>query len=209
MTTIFIIVFTMTLVYVAISGRLVSYIHFLAVQGVLLFGIAFLELKYLDWLNLSFILMETLIIKAIVIPLFLMVLLRRNKINREAEPYISNFFSLLGMLVGIVLSYMLAYSLTIATVNTMYFAASVSAVYAGVFIMVTRRKIITHIMGYMILENGIFLLSLAVGNEMPMVVNSAILLDIFTSVLALGMFFNKIGDVFQDAEIGKLSRLKD
>ncbi len=209
MTTIFIIIFTISLIYMAVASRLISYIQFLAMQGVLLFGVAFVELKHVDALNLFFILTETLLFKAIMVPLFLRMTIRRNNINREAEAYVSNFFSLLAMLTGIVLSYLLAYSLRVAHVNTIYFSASISAIYAGIFIIVSRRKIITHIMGYMVLENGIFLLSLAVGNEMPMVVNSAILLDIFTSVLVLGMFVNKIGNIFQDMEIGKLSDLKD
>ena len=168
-----------------------------------------LDLHAVELLNLLFILLETLVFKAVVIPVFLTVIIRRNQINRETEAYLSNFNSLVAMLIGIVLSYILAYSLQIEGVNTMYFSASVSATYAGIFIIVTRRKIITHIMGYMILENGIFLLSLAVGNEMPMIVNTGILLDIFTSVLVLGMFVNKIGNVFQSVEISKLSRLKD
>jgi hydrogenase-4 component E len=82
-------------------------------------------------------------------------------------------------------------------------------VYTGIFIIVTRRKIITHIMGYMVLENGLLLLSLAIGGEMPMIINSGILLDIFTSVLALGMFVNKIGNVFPDVEVRTLSSLRD
>lgn len=209
MTAIFIIIFTISLIYLAVASRLISYIQLLAVQGILLFGIAFLELKQVNALNLAFILTETLIFKAAAIPIFLQVIIRRNNITREAEPYVSNFFSLLAMLVGVVLSFLLAYSLHISHVNTIYFSASVSAIYAGIFIIVTRRKIITHIMGYMVLENGIFLLSLAVGNEMPMIVNSAILLDIFTSVLVLGIFVNKIGNVFQGVESAKLARLKD
>lgn len=209
MTAIFIIIFTISLIYLAVASRLISYIKLLAVQGILLFGIAFLELKQVNALNLAFILTETLIFKAAAIPIFLQVVIRRNNITREAEPYVSNFFSLLAMLVGVVLSFLLAYSLHVSHVNTIYFSASVSALYAGIFIIVTRRKIITHIMGYMVLENGIFLLSLAVGNEMPMIVNSAILLDIFTSVLVLGIFVNKIGNVFQGVESAKLSRLKD
>jgi hydrogenase-4 component E len=52
-------------------------------------------------------------------------------------------------------------------------------------------------------------LSLAVGNEMPMLVNLGIMLDIFASVLILGIFLNKIGDVFKDVDVSQLSSLKD
>jgi hydrogenase-4 component E len=64
-------------------------------------------------------------------------------------------------------------------------------------------------MGYLIIENGVFVLSLAVGNEMPMLVNLGIMLDVFGSVLILGIFLIKIGDVFKDVDVDQLSNLKD
>jgi len=64
-------------------------------------------------------------------------------------------------------------------------------------------------MGYLVIENGVFILSLAVGNEMPMLVNLGIMLDIFASVLILGIFFNKIGDVLRNPDVNQLRNLKD
>jgi len=64
-------------------------------------------------------------------------------------------------------------------------------------------------MGYLIIENGVFILSLAVGNEMPMLVNLGILLDVFVSVFILGIFVNRIGDVLKDTDVDQLKNLKD
>ncbi|NJK97269.1 MAG: hypothetical protein HC905_22290 [Bacteroidales bacterium] len=64
-------------------------------------------------------------------------------------------------------------------------------------------------MGFLVIENGVFILSLAVGNEMPMLVNIGILLDIFVSVLLLGIFANKIGDVLKEQDVAQLKNLKD
>ena len=64
-------------------------------------------------------------------------------------------------------------------------------------------------MGFLIIENGVFVLSLAVGTEMPMLVNIGILLDIFASVLILGVFVNKIGDVLKEQDVDQLRNLKD
>jgi len=77
------------------------------------------------------------------------------------------------------------------------------------YLIVSRKKIIIHIIGYIIIENGVFVLSLAVGNEMPMLVNLGIMLDIFASVLILGVFFVKIGDVIKDPDVNVLRNLKD
>ncbi len=64
-------------------------------------------------------------------------------------------------------------------------------------------------MGFLIIENGVFVLSLAVGTQMPMLVNIGILLDIFASVLILGIFVNKIGDVLKEQDVDQLRNLKD
>ena len=63
--------------------------------------------------------------------------------------------------------------------------------------------------GYLIIENGIFLLSLAVGSEMPMMVNLAILLDVLIGVLVFGVFINRIGNTFESTRIEQLSNLRD
>ena len=201
--------FTMTLLYLAIANRLFSYIKLLALQGFLLFGMAYLELKSIDFYNLLFILVETLAVKAIVIPLFLVRIILRNRITREAEPYVTDFFSLVTVTLSVVLAIILAHRVSTDYTQTLFLSGSIAGILTGLFIIVTRRKIITHIMGYMVLENGIFVLALAAGSEMPMAVNAGILLDIFTSVLLLGVFANKIGDVFRDIEIDKLAKLRD
>jgi hydrogenase-4 component E len=54
-----------------------------------------------------------------------------------------------------------------------------------------------------------FLLSLAVGNEMPVLVSLAIMIDIFIGILVIGIFLNKVGDVFQSTNIDELSQLKN
>jgi hydrogenase-4 component E len=86
---------------------------------------------------------------------------------------------------------------------------ALSALFTGLYIIITRRKIITHVMGFLIIENGVFVLSLAVGSEMPMLVNTGILLDIFVSVILLGIFADKIGDVFEEQDVEQLRNLKD
>jgi len=64
-------------------------------------------------------------------------------------------------------------------------------------------------MGYLIIENGVFILSLALGSEMPMLVNIGIMMDIFVSVLVLGIFANRIGDTFEEMSVDHLTSLKD
>jgi len=159
--------------------------------------------------NLLFILLETIIVKALAIPLFLSYVLKRNNITREAEPIIPTFISLVLMVIAVIAIFFFSYSSGYSIFDNLYFVVSLTTIFSGLYIIMSRRKIITHVMGYLIIENGVFILSLAVGNDMPMLVNLGILLDIFASVLTLGIFFNRIGDVFKDADVTKLQSLKD
>ena len=209
MTDVLLILFIITLLYVGIASRLLSYINILALQGVILFGVAFIELREISTINLVFILLETLIFKSIAAPVFISYVIRRNKITREAEPFLSNFTSLLIISLIIVVTILLSNYVHDEFLNKTYFIVALSTLFSGLYIIATRKKMITHVMGYLFIENGVFILSLAVGNEMPMLLNLGIMLDIFVSVLILGIFVNKIGDVLKGGDIDQLRKLKD
>ncbi len=209
MTEILLIIFAITLIYMAIANRLSTYINILMVQGTLLFGVTFIELNQINIGNLMFILSETIIVKAIAIPYFMKYIIKKNKITREAEPFVSNFFSVVIITCIIFGSFLLSKSINDPNLNKIYFVIAISALFSGLYFIISRRKIITHVIGFVIIENGVFILALAVGNEMPIMVNIGILLDIFVSVIILGIFANKIGDVFKDQDIGSLNQLKD
>jgi len=209
MTNVLLIVFLISLFYISIANRMHTYTKVLMLQGVLLFGVAFFELKEISTLNLILILLETIVFKSVAVPLFLEYILKQHKITREAEPFLPQFVSLMITTLIVVITILLSYSIKDENLDKMFFVVALSTLFTGLYFIASRRKIITHVMGYMIIENGVFVLSLAVGNEMPMLVNLGIMLDIFASVLILGIFLNKIGDVFKDIHVDQLSNLKD
>lgn len=209
MTNILLITFAITLVYMGMSNRLYGYINLLAIQGILLFGVAFVELIEINVLNLVFILFETIVFKTIAIPMFLKYIIKRNNITREAEPFLPNFLSVVIITAIILGSFLLSNTIHDIHLRKIFFVVALSALFTGLFIITTRRKIITHVIGFLVIENGVFVLSLAVGSEMPMLVNTGILIDIFAGVLLLGIFANKIGDVLKDQDVEQLRRLKD
>ncbi|MFN8206325.1 MAG: hypothetical protein U0T82_02810 [Bacteroidales bacterium] len=209
MINVLLILFIASLLYVSIANRLVTYVRVLMFQGVILFGVTFLQLQQVNTLNLVLILLETIVFKTLAVPLFISYIMRKNKITREAEPFLPNFVSLLITTLIIVLTILLANSIRDKHLDKIFFVVALSTLFTGMYLIASRRKIITHVMGYLFIENGVFVLSLAVGNEMPMLVNLGIMLDIFASVLILGIFLNKIGDVFKDVSVDQLSNLKD
>ncbi len=209
MVNILLILFIVTLYVCATAIRLKTFIKAIAFQGLLLFGIFFLRLNEINIVNLVLLLLETMIFKAILIPYFLHYLIKKNRINRESDPYISNFTSLFIITFIVMTTFYLANTLKGGVFGNIYFVIAMITIFTGLFLMISRKKIITHVMSFIIMENGVVILSLTVGIEMPMLVNLGILLDIFVTVLVLGIFANKIGDIFKEAEVGHLERLRD
>jgi hydrogenase-4 component E len=209
MTNVLLIIFIISLLYVSIANRIITYVRVLALQGFILFGVTFLQLHAIQTWNLVLILLETIVFKALAVPLLLGYLIKRNKMSRETEPYLPHFISLIIITMIIVVTVLLANSIQDTHLDKIFFIVSLSTLFTGLYFIASRKKIITHVMGYLIIENGVFVLSLAVGNEMPHLVNLGIMLDVFASVLILGIFLNKIGDVFKAVDVDQLSNLKD
>jgi len=209
MTDILLIALAMSLLYISIANRLYTYLSILVFQGFILFGVTYLTLTKISTINLMLIMLETIVFKALAVPLFVNYVIKRNGITREAEPYLPNFVSLIIVTFITVSTIILSSSIKDVNLDKTFFVVALSTIFTGLYLIVTRKKIITHVIGYLFIENGVFVLSLAVGNEMPMLVNLGIMLDIFASVLILGVFFNRIGDILKDPDIHQLSNLKD
>ena len=209
MTNVLLITYLMSLIYLSIANRLMSYVKIIAFQGLLLFASSFIELAEMNIVNLTFVLIETIVFKTIAVPLFLRYTIKQNNISRETEPYLPNFVSLIIVTTIIVITFLLSNTIEDVKLNKVYFVTALSSLFVGLYIIGSRKKIITHVMGFLVIENGVFILSLAVCNEMPMLVNSGILLDLFISILLLGVFINKIGGVLKDVDVNQLRNLKD
>jgi hydrogenase-4 component E len=192
-----------------IANRLSTCINILALQGILLFGVSLIELIQINTINLIFILFETIVFKTIAIPIFLKNVIKKNNIVREAEPFLTDFMSIVIITSIIFGSFILSNVIDVVHLRKMFFIVALSALFTGLFIIISRKKVVTHIMGYLVIENGVFILALSAGNTMPMLVNTGITLDIFVSILVLGVFVNRIGNTFEEMNVDNLTNLKD
>jgi hydrogenase-4 component E len=95
----------MTLFVCSTAIRLKSFIKVIAFQGLLLFGMFFVRLNEINIVNLVLLLLETVIFKSIFIPYFLNFLIKRNKLTRETEPFVSNFASLFIITAAVLIIY--------------------------------------------------------------------------------------------------------
>jgi len=199
------------MLYVFAVSRIEAYVKTLAFQGFLLFLLVIIDIQEIDWLNIAFLSLETLVIKTMVIPYFLFTVIRKNEIAREVEPYITQFYSLIIASAIFIFGFVAAFwaATTNAGIKPLYFGVSIMLIVSSLFLIVNRKTIITHILCYMMLENGIFLLSLSVANELPLLVNLGVLLDLFVGVYLFVIFFNKIQEMYDGSRIDELTDLKD
>jgi hydrogenase-4 component E len=171
---------------------------------VLLFSLYKIEI-----FDFIFILLETILVKAIILPWFMNKVRRQNQLKRENDTYIPVFYSIIIVVICLLVSFFLSSKLQDTQIHSKYFTVAFASVIFGIYFIIIHRNIFSHVVGYLIIENGIFLISLALGSKMPMMVNLAVLLDVLMGVLVLGIFVNRIGNTFESVEIGHLTQLKD
>jgi hydrogenase-4 component E len=199
-----IVLFAITLIYFASAERLYTYIRLIGLQGLLLCGIALFELKEINWANLLFIAAETLIFKTLLIPNLLFRIIKNSGVTKVHRLAMPGFYTLILSIFGLLISVILANALVNPFINTIYMTIALFALFTGLLLIITHRLIISHIIGFLIIENAVFIFSLAVGNEMPMLINIGILLDIFVGVLVLGFFGLRL-----KSQTNELTMLKD
>jgi hydrogenase-4 component E len=183
-----IVLFAITLMYFSSADRLITYVKLIAIQGLLLCGIAIFELKEVNTPNLLFIVAETLLFKTLILPWLLARILHRSGVTKVHRLAMPGFYLLIFSIFGLLISVILAKILINPYINTIYLAIALFTLVTGLLLIVTHKLIISHLIGFLIIENAVFMFSLAVGSEMPMLINIGILLDIFVGVLILGFF---------------------
>lgn len=204
-----IILYVITLINLSIVERFRNYASLITVQGWILLGIALLRLHTLDWIELSFVILETLIFKAVIVPAILLRVIRKTKINRVRTSGSTQFNSLMLSVAALVASALATYYVADSSVHMIFFGVALYALLSGLILIVLRSRIFTHMVGFLVIENGVFLFSMAIGVEMPILINAAIMLDILMSVLMLGLFMTRVDKQIHTDDSDSLTHVKD
>ena len=145
------------------------------------------------------------------IPWFLTKVAVKNNIRRDNNPAFPNFYTLVIATFILFSGFMIAniHSDYLKNVSNLYFGISIATIITSFLFIAIKKKLLSHIIGFAMLENGIFLLSLSVAKDMPWIVNVGVLLDIFVAVFILGLLVGEIGSIYENPEVGQLCNLKD
>jgi hydrogenase-4 component E len=190
------------------ADRFRSHTMILALQGLLLFGIAMVRMHAFHPVEMGFIVVETLVFKAIVIPIILLHVIRKTKINRITSAS-TQFGSLMMSIAALVASCTITYYMQNNDADVISFGVALYALLSGLILIVMRKRVFAHLVGFLVIENGVFLFSMAIGVELPMLINLAIMLDILISILVLGMFLQRMDNDMNTDESDALTSIKD
>ncbi len=206
-----IVLFCVTMLYMSSSSRVMAQINMLKIQGLLLCLITMISHSEASLLGIIFLLVETFAAKAVLIPWFLTKVAVKNNIRRDNNPAFPNFYTLVIATFILFSGFMIAniHSDYLKNVSNLYFGISIATIITSFLFIAIKKKLLSHIIGFAMLENGIFLLSLSVAKEMPWIVNIGVLLDIFVAVFILGLLVGEIGSIYENPEVGQLCNLKD
>lgn len=192
------------------TSRLSAVINATALQGVLL-GVLTVLVHHDLAIHPVLIAVGVTLIKGFVIPLMLTRAMREAAIRREVEPFIGYVPSLLAGAAGTGLAILFAGTLPLAPqhVGSLLIPASLSTVLTGFIVLTTRRKAITQVAGYLVLENGIFIMGLALIEALPFFVEIGVLLDLLVAIFIMGIIILQIGRAFATLDTSRLSSLKE
>ena len=204
------IIFCLSLFYLAVTSRVKTYVTVLQLQGIILTVLLLYPL--IEHFSVpALILPATLfIVKVYLIPKYIKKILLDLDIKRIIEPTIQQFSFLLLVIFTMTVIFVASNILSKSTgIETIPFASGFSAVAVGMFIIIFRKKLIIHVAGFLVLENGIFLFGSTIASKLPMMIELGSLLDIFVVVFLMGIALNKISSTLSGFEATALRRLKD
>lgn len=192
------------------SSRMRSLIRTTALQGFLLASMPIFVHEH-GGFRIYALSILAMAIKAAIIPTLLFRAMREVNIRREVEPILGYVPSLLLGALGTGIAIVYADRLPLAPqhAGTLILAGSFSTMWTGFIILTTRLKAITQVIGYLILENGIFLFGLLLLEAMPALVELGALLDLFVGVFVMGIILNHIQRTFSSLDTTRLAQLKD
>jgi hydrogenase-4 component E len=193
------------------SSRLNTCIRVIALQGVMLATLPLMGGQGVLPLRMALLTLVTVGLKGIVFPWLLLRALRQAEIRREVEPYIGYIWSVVVGLVSLGLSVWLGSRLPLPGAGRqggLVVPVALFMIFVGLFVIVSRRKALNQILGYIILENGTYAFGMSVLREVPVLVELGVLLDAFVAVFVMGVAIYHISREFDHMDTDLLDTLK-
>ena len=155
----------------------------------------------------------TLVIKSIVIPKVLTYVTRKLEIEfkLETNPYVSIRASVIISALLVALSYFLIQQIPFKSdqIVNVYLPVSMAQFLIGLFVLVNRRTVLNQVVGLLIIENGLFLFTMALTHGVSLLIEVGIFVDILVGIVISSILLFRISRTFDSLDVGKLENLRD
>ncbi len=194
--------------HMAVTERIPTAIRSLAAQGLLLGLLPFFAAPGPLWRTVAFCI-ATVAVKSVAIPMILSRAVTRLEIKRETESLVST--KTLILLIGALTlaAFVACARFGLSGQDRLGAAAGLTLLFSGLLMMTTRIKAVSQVIGFVVLENGIFLFGAASGSEFTLPIELGIFLDLFVAVFLMGILMFKIQRTFTHMDVRKIHTLKD
>lgn len=191
--------------------RIVSLINLFAAQGVVLVLSTLVVAYSTDQSHLYYSALLTLVLKVLLLPWIMHRLIRALNVRWDVEPLINIPATMLIGIVLVIFAFNLATPISqiAGTVTKSTIGIATACILLAFLMMITRRKAVSQVIGFLAMENGLFLAATSATYGMPMVVELGIALDVLVATLLFGVFFFHIRETFESLDIHHLEKLKE
>ncbi|HTN50857.1 MAG TPA: hydrogenase [Anaeromyxobacter sp.] len=198
-------------IQVVATTRIPAAIRAVALQGAALSLLPFALGHHLGAWAMILTFLVTLGVKALLMPFLLVRAVREARVVHETEPLVAPAVSVLlsAVLVGIAFWLGGALALPWPAPSRLVVPIALATLLLGFLVIVVRRKAITQVVGYLMLENGVFVFGQALARQLPFVVELGILLDVLVGVFVMGIAIHHISREFDHVDVDALSTLRD
>lgn len=196
------------------SNRMFALVKIMGLQGIMVSLVPLVIEQHSNLGSGGLIFFQIMIlIKGLLIPGLLYFAVQKVAIKREVEPIIGYHASLFAGLMMILVSVYITdrLQLSLPGGHSLLLITAITTLAAGLFLMMSRTKAITQVIGYLMLENGIYLTGTALTKQTHTlyVVEFGVLLDLLVGVMIMGIILHNINRAFDDVDTALLGRLKD
>jgi hydrogenase-4 component E len=191
--------------------RVVSLINLLAVQGLALAVSTLIVAIRADQTHLFYSAGLTFVLKVVVLPWIFHRLIRRLNVQWDVETLVNIPGTMLIGVVLVIFAFGLAQPIAALaeTVTRGTLGIALAVVMLALLMMITRRKAVAQIIGFLSMENGLFFAATSATYGMPMVIELGVALDVLVGVLILGVFLFQIREQFDSLDLHHMERLKE
>ncbi|HTI94929.1 MAG TPA: formate hydrogenlyase [Rudaea sp.] len=191
--------------------RILSLVNLFALQGAVLSVSTAIVAHTSGATHLYASALLSLILKVIVLPWILHRLIARLNVRWDTETQLNIPATMLVGIVIVVFAFALAQPIAqlSATVTRSTLGIALAVVLLSFLMMITRRKAVSQVIGFLAMENGLFFAATSATYGMPMVVELGVALDVLVGTLILGVFFFQIREQFDSLDLHHIERLRE